>query len=92
MFKQRGEFFRESTTTPGNFSLILRRALEGEDVVRAALVVKVLIEAAIALHGRQFQQKVDRRWAVNLALPFAGSLIGAVLGQASGFVNKYGRA
>ena len=45
-------------------------------------VLKLLIETAIAMHGTQLSRKADKRWGLNLTIPFMGGLLGALLGVA----------
>lgn len=83
IFKQHPEFFRESTSGDDKFSLILRRALDKRDGVRGALTdiqAKLLIDASITLHGKQVDQYRDRRWLINLLVPFFGGMLGATIG------------
>jgi hypothetical protein len=86
-FKDHSEFFRESTTDRDEFSLILRRALEKDGGLRPPIseeIIKLLIDTATAIHGKQFSQRVDRRWLIVLLVPFIGSLAGALVGSVLG--------
>lgn len=83
VFVEHTEFFRESTTNRDNFSLILRRVVDKNEGQRPPIneeIMKMLIYTAISLHGKQFNQRADRRWVLTLLVPFFGSLIGAISG------------
>jgi VIT1/CCC1 family predicted Fe2+/Mn2+ transporter len=85
VFLEHTEFFRQSTTNRDNFSLILRRVVDKNEGVRAPVneaTLKMLIDTAITIHGKQFSQKVDRRWLATMFIPFLGGLIGALMGLA----------
>ena len=91
VFVQHNELFRASSAHPGHFSLIARRSVEkvsgptDDDRVRPPVteaVLKLLIETAIAMHGTQLSRKADKRWGLNLTIPFMGGLLGALLGVA----------
>lgn len=85
VFVEHPEFFRQSTTNRDNFSLILRRVVDKDEGFRPPVsqeLLKMLIDTAITIHGKQFSQQVDRRWPITMLVPFVGGLIGALLGLA----------
>jgi hypothetical protein len=97
VFIQHNELFRGSSARPGQFSLIARRAVDrvsgtlDDHADRPPLteaVLKLLIETAIAMHGAQLSRRADRRWGLNLMIPFSGGLLGALLGAAGALLKS----
>ena len=76
IFKEHPEFFREAPTYKDHFALVMRRAYDQRNVLSDA-EINLLISTAITMHRNQVEAKRDKRWWINLIIPFLGSLVGA---------------